>query len=412
MEKWKRNLYILYVGQFLALASTSSITPFLPLYLQELGLTDPKKVLFWSGMIYGANLLTAFLFSPIWGKLADRYGRKVMLVRSGIGMAVTITLMGVATSPVHLLLLRLVNGVLSGFGPAAIALTATNTPKERSGYALGILHSGAVAGTICGPLLGGLMADHFGLREVFFYTGISIFVAALIVIFGIKEKFEKKVKAEKKTDLIQDFKLIVARKPIASLFVSSAILRAAMIGTLPLIPLYVQHLAAGSDNLVVLAGITSASMGIANMITAPYLGKLGDKYGSHRIFIYAVLGAIVFSIPQAFVHQLWQLIFLRFCTGACIGGMMPSMNVLIRQYAPAGMESRTYSYVNCAVLLGGLAGSLGMGAIASNFGLPMIFLCAAGLLIMSNIWMRVNVFPHITQRKESAALAVGQEIIK
>ncbi|MEC0265976.1 MFS transporter [Paenibacillus anseongense] len=405
MEKWKRNLYILYVGQFLAMASTSSITPFLPLYLQELGLTDPKKVLFWSGMIYGANLLTAFLFSPIWGKLADRYGRKVMLVRSGIGMAVTITLMGVATSPVHLLLLRLVNGVLSGFGPAAIALTATNTPKERSGYALGILHSGAVAGTICGPLLGGLMADHFGLREVFFYTGISIFVAALIVIFGVKEKFEKKVKAEKKTDLIQDFKIIVARKPIASLFVSSAILRAAMIGTLPLIPLYVQHLAAGSDNLVVLAGITSASMGIANMITAPYLGKLGDKYGSHRIFIYAVLGAIVFSIPQAFVHQLWQLIFLRFCTGACIGGMMPSMNVLIRQYAPAGMESRTYSYVNCAVLLGGLAGSLGMGVIASNFGLPMIFLCAAGLLIMSNIWMRVNVFPHITQRKETAALA-------
>ncbi|MBA2942026.1 MFS transporter [Paenibacillus sp. CGMCC 1.16610] len=412
MEKWKRNLYILYVGQFLAMASTSSITPFLPLYLQELGFTDPKKVLFWSGMIYGANLLTAFLFSPIWGKLADRYGRKVMLVRSGIGMAVTITLMGVATSPVHLLLLRLVNGVLSGFGPAAIALTATNTPKERSGYALGILHSGAVAGTICGPLLGGLMADHFGLREVFFYTGISIFVAALIVIFGVKEKFEKKVKAEKKTDLIQDFKIIVARKPIASLFVSSAILRAAMIGTLPLIPLYVQHLAAGSDNLVVLAGITSASMGIANMITAPYLGKLGDKYGSHRIFIYAVLGAIVFSIPQAFVHQLWQLIVLRFCTGACIGGMMPSMNVLIRQYAPVGMESRTYSYVNCTVLLGGLAGSLGMGVIASNFGLPMIFLCAAGLLIMSNIWMRVNVFPHITQRKDSAALAVGQEIIK
>ncbi|MGQ7890494.1 MFS transporter [Paenibacillus sp. WC2504] len=411
MEKWKRNLYILYVGQFLAMASTSSITPFLPLYLQELGLTDPKKVLFWSGMIYGANLLTAFLFSPIWGKLADRYGRKVMLVRSGIGMAVTITLMGVATSPVHLLLLRLVNGVLSGFGPAAIALTATNTPKERSGYALGILHSGAVAGTICGPLLGGLMADHFGLREVFFYTGISIFVAALIVIFGVKEKFEKKVKAEKKTDLIQDFKIIVARKPIASLFVSSAILRAAMIGTLPLIPLYVQHLAAGSDNLVVLVGITSAFMGIANMITAPYLGKLGDKYGSHRIFVYAVLGAIVFSIPQAFVHQLWQLIVLRFCTGACIGGMMPSMNVLIRQYAPAGMESRTYSYVNCAVLLGGLAGSLGMGVIASNFGLPMIFLCAAGLLIMSNIWMRVNVFPHITQRKETAALAVGQEII-
>ncbi|MDD9272216.1 MFS transporter [Paenibacillus sp. GCM10023248] len=412
MDKWKRNLFILYVGQFLAMASTSSITPFLPLYLQELGLTDPKKVLFWSGMIYGANLLTAFLFSPLWGRLADKYGRKMMLVRSGLGMAVTITLMGVATSPLQLLLLRLVNGVLSGFGPAAVALTATNTPKERSGYALGILHSGAVAGTICGPLLGGLLADHFGLREVFFYTGISIFAAALIVIFGVRETFEKKEKSAERTDMLQDFKLIVARKPMASMFVSSAILRAAMIGTLPLIPLYVQQLATGSDNVVVLAGITSAAMGIANMITAPHLGKLGDRIGSHRVFVYAVFGAIIFAVPQAFVHQLWQLIALRFFTGACIGGMMPSMNVLVRQYAPAGMESRTYSYVNCAVLLGGLAGSLGMGAVASGFGLPMIFIMMAALLLISIIWMRVKVFPHIAQREDPAALAGGQELIK
>lgn len=412
MEKWKRNLFILFVGQFLAMASTSCITPFLPLYLQQLGLSDPKKVLFWSGLIYGANLLTAFIFSPIWGKLADKYGRKVMLIRSGIGMAVTITLMGLATSPVHLLLLRLTNGILSGFGPAAVALTATNTPKERSGYALGILHSGAVAGTICGPLLGGLMADRFGIREVFFYTGISILIAALIVIFGVREKFEKKERRENKTNFIQDFKIIVSRKPIASLFVSAAILRAAMIGTLPLIPLYVQQLASSQDNLVVLAGVTAAAMGIANMITAPHLGKLGDKFGSHRIFIYSVLGAIVFSIPQAFVHHLWQLIALRFCTGACIGGMMPSMNVLIRRYAPIGMESRTYSYVNSAVLLGGLVGSLGMGFIASSFGLPMIFICAAVLLIMCNIWMKFKVFPKINDLNKSAAIARGQEIYK
>ncbi|MEW9673066.1 MFS transporter [Ammoniphilus sp. 3BR4] len=126
---WKRNLIILYVGQFLVNASMSTITPFLPLYLQQLGITDPEEVRLWSSIIFGANLLTAFIISPIWGKLADRYGRKLMLVRSGISMAIIITLMGFATNHIHLLLLRLLNGVMAG-------------------YALGILHSGSVAGTM------------------------------------------------------------------------------------------------------------------------------------------------------------------------------------------------------------------------------------------------------------------------
>ncbi len=146
----------------------------------------------WTSIIFGANLLTAFIFSPIWGKLADRYGRKLMLVRSGISMAIIITLMGFATNHIYLLLLRLLNGMMAGFIPAAIALTATNTPKEKTGYALGILHAGSVAGTICGPLLGGLLADSFGFSAVFSYTGLCIFAATMMVIFLVKENFEKK----------------------------------------------------------------------------------------------------------------------------------------------------------------------------------------------------------------------------
>ncbi|WP_350340502.1 MFS transporter [Paenibacillus hexagrammi] len=198
-------------------------------------------------------------------------------------------------------------------------------------------------------------------------------------------------------------------KPIPSLFVSAALLRAAMIGTLPLIPLYVQQLSVSQANLAVLAGVTTASMGVANMMTAPYLGRLGDKLGSHRVFVYAVIGAVVSMIPQAFVQHLWQLIVLRCCTGACIGGMMPSMNVLIRKYAPAGMESRTFSYMNSAVLLGGLAGSLGMGAIATGFGLPMIFIVSAILLLMCSLWMRWHVFPVIERDREPVAMAGERE---
>ncbi|WP_411503728.1 MFS transporter [Brevibacillus centrosporus] len=395
MEKWKRNLYILCSGQFLTMSSLSCVTPFLPLYLQQMGLTDPKEVLSWTGLIYAANLVTAFLFSPIWGKLADRYGRKSMLVRSGIGMAVTITLMGFVTSPLQLLILRLINGMMTGFSPAAIAFTATNTPPERSGYALGILHASAVGGTICGPLLGSLLAVHFGFRAVFSSTGLCILLAAIIVIFWITESFEKKERNGEKTDFVQDFRQIVARKPIGALFVSAALVRAAMVGTLPLIPLYVQQLVPHQDNVVILAGVATAVMGIANMLSAPQLGKWGDRFGSERVFNLAVLGTITFSIPQAFVQQLWPFIALRFCTGACLGGMMPSLHVLIRQYAPKGMESRTYSYHNCAVFLGGIAGTFLMGAIATHFGLSLIFIGQTLLLIVNQLWMRLLVVPKL-----------------
>lgn len=403
MEKWKRNLFILYVGQFLAMVGTGSITPFLPLYLQQLGITDPEEVRLWAGIIVGANLLTAFIFAPIWGKLADRYGCKLMLVRSGIGMAITITLMGFATNHIHLLLLRLLNGMMLGFGPAAIALTATNTPKGQNGYALGILHSGAVAGTICGPLLGGLLADLIGFRATFSFLGFCIFVATLVVIFWVKENFEKTERKEK-TSFIQDFKRIVCRKPIAPLLVSVLIIRSAMVGTLPLIPLYVQELVPSQENLAFLAGITAGAMGVGNMITAPKLGKLGDKFGSQYILICAVFGAIVFSVPQAFVRELWQLIVLRFCTGVCLAGMTPSINVLISHYAPKGMESRTYSYLNSAMFLGGMVGSIGMGAIASRLGLPMIFIFSAALLLLNYFWMKWTVLPQIRLQREATAV--------
>jgi DHA1 family multidrug resistance protein-like MFS transporter len=387
MERWKKNLIILCIGQFLFMASMSQIIPFLPLYLQELGITDPQEVSKWAGIIFGIQFLTAFLVSPIWGKLADRHGRKIMLIRSGIGMAIVITLMGFATNHIQLLILRLINGLISGFIPAAIALTATNTPKERVGYALGVLQSGAVAGTICGPLIGGLMADIVGFRAIFSYTGISVFLATIIVILFVHETFEKK-ENEKKTSFVDDFKVIVAKKPILSLFGVTTLIQVAMLGTLPLIPLYVQELVPSTNYLAFLAGLTGAVMGFANMVASPQLGKLGDKHGSHYILVFSILGAAIFTLPQAFVQELWQLITLRFFVGLCLGGMLPSIHSLIRHYAPVGMESRTYSYSNSAIFLGNLVGPIMGGFIASELGIRSIFIWASVLLFITVIWVK------------------------
>lgn len=387
MEGWKRSLYILCVGQFLAMASVSCVTPFLPLYLQQLGVQGQAEVMLWSGAIYGANLFSAFLLAPLWGRLADRYGRKPMLLRSGFGMALTVTLMSVVSGPVELLLLRLFNGMLSGFSPAAAAWTARNSPPERSGYALGLLHSSSIGGTICGPLLGGVLSDRFGFAAVFLYIGLGIFAASLVVLFGVHERQEKVPATVQTNGLRGDFQAIMSCREMPALLVSAFLQRVAMVGTLPLIPLYVHTLAPDSDNVALLAGFTSAAMGVANMLAAPQLGRLGDRYGQHRVLTGSLLGAVLLMIPQTFVQHLWQLISLRFCSGACFGGVSPSLNVLVRRCAPPGMESRAFSYLNCAQMAGGLLGSLGMGWLAAAWGLRYIFVASSLLLLLNLVWM-------------------------
>ncbi len=152
MEQWKVNLIVLWFGQFLVMAGMTMIVPFLSLYLQnDLGLQDEHQIGTWAGLIFAGNFVTSFLFQPLWGKLSDRYGRKVMLLRSGFGMAIVMTMMGFATAPWHLLVLRMVNGTISGFNPASISLVSSTAPKEKMGFVMGTLQSGAIAGTILGP---------------------------------------------------------------------------------------------------------------------------------------------------------------------------------------------------------------------------------------------------------------------
>ncbi|WP_377889389.1 MFS transporter [Alkalihalobacillus sp. R86527] len=406
MNNWKRNVWILFICQFLVLGAMTMIMPFLPLYLQELGVEGEKQISIWSGIIFGANFLTAFLFSPFWGRVADRHGRKLMVLRSGFGMAVVIILTGFATGPFELLGLRLLNGVVSGFIPASIALVATNTPKQHVGYALGTLNSGAVAGAICGPLFGGLMAEAFGFRMIFNITGLCILLAAVVVLFLVKEETKPGSEAKvERSNAIKDFKRVTKHSPMMSLFIVGFLVQFALLGMNPLIPLFVQKLTSG-ENVALFAGIATSVMGIANMVASPKLGKMGDVKGSQHVLYYSLIGAAIFSIPQAFVQELWQLIALRFLLGLCIGGLLPSVNSLVKGLSPVGMESRTYSFSNSAIYLGNLLGPITGGWIVAGFGTRGLFLFAGFILLVSVVYVKRRVLPilnrkhHIYQTKE------------
>lgn len=369
------------------------ITPFLPLYIQEMGLSDPHQIAMWSGFIFAGNFVTSFLFQPIWGGLSDRYGRKVMLLRSGFGMAIVMTLMGFATSPWQLLGLRIVNGVISGFMPAAVALMSTNTPKEKMGFAMGTLQSGGVAGSILGPFIGGLMAEWVGFRPIFYITGPLLFCASLLAMFLVKENFDAAA-AKKKANIstIEGFKEIKKTKELPALYAVTFVIQFSMLSSMTLIPLFVQDLHGKGEMLAFYSGLVGSITGFSNMIASPLLGRLSDRIGSVKILAVCLVGAAISFIPQAFVTNIWQLFAARFMLGLFMGGMLPSVQTLISSFAPKGMESRAYSFNTSALSLGNMLGPVIGGVVSGWIHIQGLFIMAAVLLFANAFWVRKALF--------------------
>lgn len=370
------------------------IIPFLSLYLaKDLNVFNEKEITIWAGAIFAANFATSFIFQPLWGKLSDKYGRKVMLLRSGFGMAIVTSLMGLATAPWHLLGLRLLNGVISGFNPAAVSLISSSAPEDRMGFAMGTVQSGSVAGTILGPLIGGLLAGYIGYRPIFYITGALILIASLLALVFVKENFDREEASHTpQVSVIAGFKELNKTPQLLVLFTITFLLQFAMVSPMSILPLYVEKLHGIGQNAALWAGFTVAVTGLSNMISSPFLGKLSDKLGAHRILTICLIGAAVSLIPQAFVHTVWQLLLVRFIMGVFMGGLLPSANALIRHYTPDGMESRAFGFNASTLALGNMLGSLVGGFLAVYIGIEGIFIISGILLLANTLWARMKLY--------------------
>ena len=389
MKQWKVNIIVLWFGQFLINGGMTMVIPFLALYLKsDLGVQGEEAIFRWTGFIFAANFFTAFLFQPMWGKLADTYGRKMMLLRSGLGMSFVVFSMGFAQNPWHLLGLRLLNGTISGFNPASVSLISSTTPAHKMGMAMGISQSGQVAGTILGPLIGGLLVGKIGFRGVFFVTGVLLFLASILTLLFVKEnKNSPKPLDQQKQSVLEGLRQLCAIPKIKVLFSVTFMLQFAMMSPISLLPLYVQHLQQHATNIAFWAGIVSAVTGMSTMIASPLIGKLSDKIGAHYVLFLCLLGTCTAMIPQAWVSNLWQLIAIRSMLGLFIGGLLPSIHALLQKYTPVGMESRTFSFHSSILSLGNTIGALSGGFLSGHIGIKNLFVLAGVLLLVNVIWV-------------------------
>ncbi|CAG7619321.1 MFS transporter [Paenibacillus allorhizosphaerae] len=396
MDAWKRNLYILWFGNFFCTAGFSMIVPFLPLYVQELGIHDEKQAALWSALIFGINHVMVALVSPFWGKMSDTYGQKTAMIRSGFGLTIIIVCMGLVHTPMQLLLLRAVFGTMAGFSTSSVALMAIETPKSEVGRALGTLQTGQVTGQLLGPLLGGLMAEWFGMRNSFFLTGLFILTSTVLVLFGVKEakkyekfRFRRFLKRDQPVQAETDkpvqktmLREAIRQSPvILVLFVSTYLIAASLQSISPIISLYVKSMHV-EDHIELMAGLIFASSALGTVIAAPYLGKLGDRYGHMIILLSCLLLISILYIPQARISNPWILMGTRFLTGLCVGGLIPSISSLLRRLTPVNIQGSVYAYNASANSLGNVSGALFGGIVASNFGIPIVFYIISGVLFI------------------------------
>lgn len=385
MEIWKKNLYVCWFGVFATSAGLSQLIPILPLFIQQLGVTNIAEIEEWSGIAYGVTFILMAVFSPIWGKAADRYGRKPMLLRASLGMALVLTCMGFVQNVYQLVGLRLLQGTISGYYAAAITLVATQTPKDRSGWALGTLSTGAVAGMLLGPLLGGAVADLFGLRSVFFVIGALLLIAFLAALLYVTENFTPSEKAAPK---FRDIRRMMPHPEVTvAMFATTFMLQLALMSIQPILTVYIAEMSNNTDYLAFLSGMVFAASGLSSVIAAPRLGALADRIGPPKVMVVALLAAGLLFIPQALVRNAWELMALRFLLGIATASLLPSINSMIRQITPDELTGQIYGYNQSAQFIGSFGGAVMGGQIASMFGLKYVFFSTSVLLLLNAAWV-------------------------
>nr|WP_283163256.1 multidrug efflux MFS transporter [Sporolactobacillus mangiferae] len=378
-------MYVVWFGSFATAAGMSQIIPFLPLYIEKLGVTDTAEIENWAGLIFGATFFVSAIVSPFWGRLADKYGRKPMLLRASLGMCAVVFLMAFAQNVYQLFGLRLVMGVVSGYIPASIILVATQTPKTHSGWALGMLSTGGISGSLIGPLVGGVLAEYMGMRFVFIDTSVLLFCAFLASYFLVNEKVT--VTKKKAPSLKQVWTMTPHIGLFVAMFVTTFMVQLANMSIQPIITVYVKLLSPGSAHLELISGVVVAAAGLASVLSAPLLGKLSDRIGPRRVLLYALLFTGILFIPQAFVTNAWQLTVLRFMLGLATAGILPSINTIVKKMAPAAITGQLFGYNQSAQFLGTMGGSLLGGHMAAAFGIKYVFFSTSLLLFINAGWV-------------------------
>jgi len=389
---WQSTLWAMVAVQFVMTMAFSMLTPIMPLFLPELGVQSAAGIDIWAGILSGITSFVAAFASPVWGRVADRHGRKLMLLRSSLAIGGFTILMGLSANVWQFFGARMLMGIFAGFSSSAIALVASQVPESRLGYSLGWLSTGQLVGSLVGPIMGGGLADLTGSYRIPFYlTSLTIFGALGFVWFCVHEEFTRPTKANSGRSITAGLVALIRSPTLLALFFVLLMAQFGVRTVQPIVTLYVKEMVGDLPNVATLAGIAFSITGVANVISAPFLGNRSDRIGYRRVLLISLLGSTLTTLPQAFTHNYWIFTAERFAVGLFIGGLLPTANALVGRLVPRSDRGTIYGMTSSAMFMGNSLGPLLGGFLAAGLGLSWVFLMTGAVLALNLIWVYYRV---------------------
>jgi len=384
---WKRTLIAAWIAQFFSMCGFNFCMPFIPDFLKQMGLED-KSSLIWSGWIQAAPAMTMSIFGPVWGILADKFGRKGMVMRSMYAGAFILALMGSIRQPGVLLALRFLQGALTGTVTASNALVSSVSPSRKASWSLGVMQTAVLLGIIVGPLLGGVVADRLGYFWAFSIAGILLLIGGILVtIFaeeGIAINTFKNHDVTNGTAPDTGLMKVIARPGFALIVVAVFITQFSRSALQPVFLPFVKQLLGDDKILKTVTGSIFATAGMIMAFVSVPAGKMADRYGPKYFLVAGNIIAGLFCIPQGLAGGIPELYALRIGIGVGSGMINPAIGGLINRYFPRHTHGRAFGLVQSASSLG-MMSPLITGYIASHTGLRLPFILVGSFQVFAGI---------------------------
>ena len=391
MEAWKRTVYISFLCTFCTSFGVSQLSPILPLYFHEMGVESAEELARWAGLATGVTYLVVCLSAPFWGRMADKHGRKITLIRSSFGMAICNFIIAFQHTPEGVVFMRLIQGLVSGFYTACITLIAAETPLDHTGWALGLLASAQLSGSLVGPLIGGYIADEIGIRNDFILVGCLMLIAFILSYLFIHENY-----VPNKDKVTLTFKQLKVALPefdaIVALCITSFIYAICIMSLQPIIAVYIKGIVPPeTENLGFIAGAVFSMMGLAQLVSSSPIGGLVDRIGARKVLITSLIYVGVLNIPQAYVTDVYQLAAVRFLQGLGLGGMLPALNTFLASKIDKALSGQVFAYNQSCQFFGYFIGAVCGSNLMALLGFTTLFWASGLLFIVAAIWVAFKI---------------------
>ena len=384
---WKILLAMMVTFALMMSSSYTMLIPFLPIYMQsELGATA-DNVSLWSGVTYAITFAISAFVSPIWGKLSDKMGKKPMIIRASFLLAITYFLGGIVRTPFELFLVRAFQGIASGLWPACLVMMSACVPKNKIGISMGLMQSANICGGIIGPLLGGILATAFGMRNSFYVGAVALSLITVTTILFIKEP---PVAPEKEINKAQNtsYLTFIKDKNILILLLCVCMTNLVILQIQPIVSLYVQQLSHNSDKAVLLTGFIMSLGGIAGALASPLWGKTGQKVGFYKTITIAFISAGLLMSLQGVPNSLVLFGLMQFLCGLGFSGIFPSANSILVLLTPPSSRGMGFGSLFSAQMIGGALGPVIGGVIVSFMSFNTVYIISGSILFVIGIYLK------------------------